>query len=73
MTAITFTADTATDHTTIFSAVTAYIADVLAGAREGREIAARYDRLSRMSRTDLARLSLTHADVARAALTGYRC
>jgi hypothetical protein len=42
-----------------------------AGIREGQTIAARYHRLSRMSRAELAQHGLTRGDVNRAALTGF--
>jgi hypothetical protein len=41
------------------------------GVREGQTIAARYDRLSRMSTAELARHGLSRYDVTRAALTGF--
>jgi uncharacterized protein YjiS (DUF1127 family) len=71
MTVITHTAFTATSRIdAVFAAVVGFCADFCAGARQGREIEARYDALSRLSTPDLARLGLTRADVARAALTG---
>lgn len=47
-----------------------YLARFRAGIREGRAIAARYDRLSQMSTPDLARHGLTRNDISRVALTG---
>jgi hypothetical protein len=41
------------------------------GVDEGREVAARYDRLSRMSRSELARHGLSRGDISRAALNGF--
>jgi len=41
------------------------------GVRDGQAIAARYDRLSRMSRNELARHGLSRQDIGRAALTGF--
>lgn len=41
------------------------------GAREGRQISARYHALSRLSTPDLARRGLTRRTIARAALTGH--
>jgi hypothetical protein len=41
------------------------------GIREGQTIAARYHRLSRMSRAELAQHGLTRGDVNRAALMGF--
>jgi hypothetical protein len=70
MTAITFTASTTTARfNSFFSAVVAACANFCAGAREGREIAARYDALARKSPSELAQLNLTRPDIARAALT----
>jgi hypothetical protein len=40
------------------------------GAREGRQISARYHALSRLSTPDLARRGLTRGTIGRAALTG---
>jgi uncharacterized protein YjiS (DUF1127 family) len=71
MTAITFTANTTTARSnSFFSAVAAACAKFLASAREAREIEARYNALARKSSSELARLGLTRADIARAALTG---
>ena len=71
MTVITHTAFTASSRIdTVFAAVAGFCADFCAGAREGREIEARYDALSRLSTADLARLGLTRADIAQAAVTG---
>ena len=69
MTAITLTATTARFHS-FFRAVVAACANFCAGAHEGREIEARYDALARKSTSELARLSLTRSDIARAALIG---
>jgi hypothetical protein len=44
--------------------------DVFEGIREGREMAYRYERLSRLSNVELARLGLTRADLPRAAVNG---
>lgn len=62
----------ATQFDTIFSTVVMTCADFCAGARQGRDIEARYHTLSRRSGPDLARLGMTRSDVARAALTGTR-
>jgi hypothetical protein len=71
MTVIAHTAFTTTFRIeTIFAAVLGFCAEFCAGARQGREIEARYHALSQRSTPDLARLGLTRADVARAALTG---
>jgi hypothetical protein len=71
MTAITHTSFTPTSHIdNVFTAVVDFCADCFAGARDGREIEARYHTLSQLSVHDLARIGLTRADVAQAALTG---
>lgn len=44
--------------------------DVFEGIMEGREIATRYERLSRLSNAELARLGLTRQDIPRAAVNG---
>jgi uncharacterized protein YjiS (DUF1127 family) len=49
-----------------------YLADIVEGVIEAREIAARYDRLARMSASELARLGLTRTDVAHAAVFGVK-
>ena len=73
MTAITFTAKTTTARCNSFlSAAVAACANFRAGAREGREIEARYDALARKSSSELAQLGLTRSDIGRAALTGPR-
>jgi hypothetical protein len=41
------------------------------GIREGQNIARRYDRLSRMTESELAQHGLTRRDVNRAALMGF--
>ena len=38
---------------------------------EGREVAGRYQRLSRMSNSELAGLGLTRSDVPQAAVNGF--
>ena len=43
---------------------------VYEGIMEGREIAHRYERLSRLSNVELARLGLARKDIARAAVQG---
>ena len=70
MTAITFPTKTVIARfVSFFSAVVAACANFCAGAREGREIEARYDALARKSPSELAQLGLTRQDIARAALT----
>ena len=44
--------------------------DVFEGIMEGRAIAYRYERLSRLSNAELARLGLTRLDIPRAAVNG---
>ena len=41
------------------------------GMNDGRDIAARYEELSRMSNSALAKRGLTRQDIARAALKGF--
>ncbi len=73
MTAIAYSTRTvAARFDTIFSAAIASCAAFCAGARQGREIEARYHELARKSAADLARLGLTRSDIARVALTGRR-
>ena len=50
--------------------VVSFMAELRAGAREGREIENRYYALSRLSATDLAKVGLTRWDIGRAALKG---
>ena len=51
-------------------AVTRFFADLFAGIREGREMAYRYEALSRLSDAELARRGITRADIPRVAVTG---
>jgi hypothetical protein len=44
--------------------------DVVEGINEGRKMAWRYEKLSRMSNAELARLGLTRYDIPRAAVNG---
>jgi hypothetical protein len=44
--------------------------DVFEGIMEGREIATRYERLSRLTNAELARLGLTRQDITRVAVNG---
>jgi len=44
--------------------------DVFEGIMEAREIATRYERLSRLTNAELARLGLTRQDIPRAAVNG---
>lgn len=57
--------------TTFSRAFGTAFATLVAGARDGLEIEARYRALSRRSTPDLAKLGLTRADIARAALRGF--
>jgi hypothetical protein len=47
-----------------------HFANVLAGIRDGGAMRARYEALSRMSNTDLARRNLTRAEIMRVVMTG---
>ncbi len=49
-----------------------FFSGLVAGIRDGLALAARYDRLARMSDSELARLGLRREDVPRAALTGHK-
>jgi hypothetical protein len=49
-----------------------YVSDIVEGVIEAREIAARYDQLARMTASELARLGLTRADIAQAAVSGVK-
>ncbi|MEA2876437.1 MAG: hypothetical protein QOF14_1633 [Hyphomicrobiales bacterium] len=44
--------------------------DVFEGVMEGREIATRYERLSRLTNAELARLGLARQDIPRVAVNG---
>jgi uncharacterized protein YjiS (DUF1127 family) len=46
------------------------IADFIDGVREGNAMAYRYERLSRMSNAELARLGLTRLDIPQAVVNG---
>jgi hypothetical protein len=59
------------DQSALLSPVSAWCAHFLEGVHEGREIAARYHALSRLSTPELARHGLNRHMIARAALTGY--
>jgi hypothetical protein len=64
-------AGTATDRfDAAFSTFIGFCADFFAGARQGQEIAARYNELSRKSSSELAKIGLTRSEIARAALNG---
>lgn len=75
---MTMTTTALTAHTTsalwtsFLSALAAPIAELCAGARDGREIAARYDALARKSNSELATIGLTRTDITRAALSARR-
>jgi hypothetical protein len=57
-----------TSHLGLGEVVTAFFE----GIAEGRDIAARYERLARLSNTELARLGLTRQDIPRAAVNGIK-
>jgi len=59
-------------QTSLLSAFTAHFVELCAGASDGLDIEARYDRLARKSDSELAAIGLNRSDVAQAALTG-RC
>ncbi len=46
------------------------VADMFAGIEEAREMAERYDRLSRLSNSELARLGLKREDIPQAVVSG---
>ena len=52
------------------SRIANYVANVLAGIRDSGEMQARYEALSRMSNTDLARRGLTRDTITQAILNG---
>jgi len=68
MTTITLTAKAR--RPSVALAVVNFIAELRDGAREGLEIEARYDALSRKSDQELAALGLKREDIGRAAVTG---
>jgi hypothetical protein len=49
-----------------------FLSDLADGIRDGLALAARYDRLSRMSDAELARLGLSRIELPHAALSGRR-
>jgi len=61
-----------TTPTTRPSGLFRYVAEFVEGVIEAREIATRYDRLSRMSTSELVRIGLTRADIAQAAVAGFK-
>jgi len=69
MTAFSLTAGTTRRDRSGFVATT-FLAEFLAGAREGLEIETRYHALSRKSKPELAKLGLERGDVGQAALHG---
>ena len=52
------------------SPVRQFLTDLFTGVQEGREIAARYDALTRLSPAELASRGLTRQDISHAAVTG---
>jgi hypothetical protein len=74
MTDITYhsgTSDIATHGTTYLATIATWCCRFADGAREGQQIAARYNELSRLSGPSLAKRGLTRQTIGRAALTGY--
>jgi hypothetical protein len=49
-----------------------YVASIIAGVIEAREIATRYDHLARMSTSELAGLGLDRTTIAQAAVFGVK-
>jgi hypothetical protein len=72
MTDITYQTTTAgmANPNALLSRIATWCMDFMEGARAGREIAARYHALSRLSTPELARRGLNRQMIARAALTG---
>lgn len=56
----------------LLSSVVRFVADVVAGICEGRELAARYRLLQNRSDAELATLGLRREDIPRAVLSGPR-
>jgi hypothetical protein len=54
------------------SGVLKFLSGLAAGVRDGLAVAARYDKLARLSDSDLARLGLRREDIPRAALGGRK-
>jgi hypothetical protein len=52
------------------SGVLKFLSGLAAGVRDGLAVAARYDKLARLSDSDLARLGLQREDIPRVALGG---
>jgi len=70
MTTITLAPDdTGSERPTVSTFVSSFN-EFCEGVREGQAIEARYRRLSRMTRSELADIGLTRADIHRAALLG---
>ena len=72
MTATTWTNTTFTTRENTFVPTT-FLAEFLAGAREGLEIERRHHALSRKSTHELAKLGLERGEIAQAALQGKGC
>jgi uncharacterized protein YjiS (DUF1127 family) len=69
--------DTFSDCTVVtapsrYRRIAAHFANVLAAIRDGGEMRARYEALSRMSNTDLAKRGLTRVEIMRAVLGAER-
>lgn len=66
---------TMTAHTTretgLFGRFGAVVSDFVAAVREAREMAVRYEQLSRLSDSDLARIGLTRQEIPRAVSRGF--
>ena len=73
MTGITYQTTTTgitSSPSALLSRTAAWCAHFIEGLNEGRQMAARYHELSRLSTPDLPRRRLTRQTIARAALTG---
>ena len=66
----TFAEYTAVTTTPRRAGIARHFANILAGIRDAGEMEARYQALSRMSNTDLARRGLTRDDIMRAVMDG---
>jgi hypothetical protein len=51
--------------------IPSHFADIVAGARDGLAMQARYDELSRLSPAELAQLELSRADISRVVARGW--
>jgi hypothetical protein len=68
----TFAEYTAVTTTPRRAGIARHFANVLAGIRDAGDMHARYQELSRMSNSDLAKRGLTRDDLMRAVMTGQK-